>query len=522
MADEEQGEANNNADANEPRNEGFGDDHPFENNESLNLMGATGSVRYFNATSAQYSWSGWNQAEDEDGLAGARSHEEGRQRHPSEHEAEPEGHMSARRKDDALSFVWRSRDNRKGRHALLIRRGKDGKIRPHGTLEPTNTLPATVRGFVALFTRYPYWDISWWVAIMFTLGSLVWIANGFTVLFPTIGKDSSQAVSNASSWSALAGASLFFLGSYLLFLEAINANRNGCFGWAVERTIKGRGPEAEVHPGECQHHHYREKERLENSNDEEASESSHSAQVSDNQDDDAQDDDYQDDDNQAGQAYSGKPGTGSKDNILAQENEPEDDEHIHDWMWWPTWHDFRTHFMHEIGFIACNIQLISASLFWLSKFTTLPGISKYISQPVVDGTHWAPQIVGCVGFIVACVLFILETQQSWYLPAPSVLGWHVGFWKLIGCIGFALSAVFGPLGEHRMRFAESQTSISTFWGSWAILIGSIVQLYEALDKYPIIEEGTSSYSEWNRDFIEDNEKRRQSRENENEGGSERR
>ena len=265
MTDEERGESNNNAEAKEPRNEGFGDDHPFENNESLNLMGATGSVRYFNATSAQYSWSGWNQADDE--LADTRSHEEARQRHPSEHEVEPEGHMSAADKDDSLSFVWRSRDNRKGRHALLIRRGKDGRIKPHGTLEPTNTLPATVRGLVALFTRYPYWDISWWVAIMFTLGSMVWVANGFTVLFPVIGKGSSQAMSNASSWSALAGASIFFFGSYLLFLEAINANRNGCFGWAVERTVKGVGPEAEVHPGGCEHHHYREKEKLEeNSN----------------------------------------------------------------------------------------------------------------------------------------------------------------------------------------------------------------------------------------------------------------
>jgi hypothetical protein len=27
---------------------------------------------------------------------------------------------------------------------------------------------------------------------------------------------------------------------------------------------------------------------------------------------------------------------------------------------------------------------------------------------------------------------MLETQSRWYLPAWGVLGWHIGFWNLIG------------------------------------------------------------------------------------------
>ncbi len=151
------------------------------------------------------------------------------------------------------------------------------------------------------------------------------------------------------------------------------------------------------------------------------------------------------------------------------------------------------------------MQLVSGALFWLSKFTTLPGITEHLSQPVLDGANWAPQLVGCIGFIVASLLFMLETQQKWYIPAPNVLGWHVGFWKLVGCVGFLLSAVFGLLGQHGVQFADKKSSIACFWGSWMILLGSLMQWYESLDKYPIVQEGTSRYSEWNKNFIENRE-----------------
>ena len=37
---------------------------------------------------------------------------------------------------------------------------------------------------------------------------------------------------------------------------------------------------------------------------------------------------------------------------------------------------------------------------------------------------------------------MLETQKKWYLPAPKVLGWHIGLWNLIGAIGFTVGAHF--------------------------------------------------------------------------------
>jgi hypothetical protein len=322
-----------------------------------------------------------------------------------------------------------------------------------------------------MFTKFPYWDLSWCVAMVYTMGSMVWIANGFTSVLQTSTQDPPNGLKLANTWIAFAGASIFFLGSYLLFLEAVNANRGGCFGWAVEHIVKGGQLSAQVAPGDCEHHYHEQHKHP------------------------YVDEVHMDDRSEVG---NGDSRTG--------ENSREETEQLsYDWVWWPTWRDLRTRLFHELGFIACAIQLVSGSIFFLVRFTTLPGVTEYMSQLALDGANWAPQILGCMGFIAASWLFMLETQPKWYIPAPNVLGWHVGFWKLIGCTGFLLSAVFSPLGQHGFQFAEKQSSISSFWGSWLVLVGSLVQLYESLQKHPVIQEGKSQYSEWNREFIQDSD-----------------
>jgi hypothetical protein len=77
---------------------------------------------------------------------------------------------------------------------------------------------------------------------------------------------------------------------------------------------------------------------------------------------------------------------------------------------------------------------------------------------------------------------MVETQTRWYKPALDVLGWHIGFWNLIGGVGFTLCPAFG---YDKHSWAQYQASLSTFWGSCAFLIGSLIQLYESLQKHPV-------------------------------------
>jgi len=103
------------------------------------------------------------------------------------------------------------------------------------------------------------------------------------------------------------------------------------------------------------------------------------------------------------------------------------------WTWWPTWYELTTHYFKEIGFLACLAQMFGATVFWISGFTALPPIfNRLTTVAAQDGAYWAPQVIGGSGFIVSGILFMVETQQKWYLPAPKVLGWHIGVWNLIG------------------------------------------------------------------------------------------
>jgi hypothetical protein len=82
-------------------------------------------------------------------------------------------------------------------------------------------------------------------------------------------------------------------------------------------------------------------------------------------------------------------------------------------LWWPSWHEFRTHYIKEIGFLASFLQLIGATIFWISGVTALPPIYNALSVPVMNGVYWAPQVVGGTGFIVSGLLFMTEVQEKW-------------------------------------------------------------------------------------------------------------
>lgn len=79
--------------------------------------------------------------------------------------------------------------------------------------------------------------------------------------------------------------------------------------------------------------------------------------------------------------------------------------------------------------------------------TGLPTIQEAIKMntALIDTFYWTPQVVGGSGFIISgyvlplslvlenthtdgnCrILLMIETQKKWYIPAPHLLGWHVG------------------------------------------------------------------------------------------------
>ena len=205
-----------------------------------------------------------------------------------------------------------------------------------------------------MFTYYPFWDISYLVAIIFTLGSVIWVINAFFVWLPL--QDPSTEFTNEISigggWTAFVGATIFEIGSVLLMFEAVNENRAGCFGWALERVFDEKVGHWMIKAAQdrdaCKHHHANKKN------------------------------------------FVGEGTKTVQDGVKA-------------WRWFPTWYELSTHYLHELGFLAVLSQFFGATIFWISGFTALPVIYDVLAanQKALDGGFWTPQIIGGVGFIVS-------------------------------------------------------------------------------------------------------------------------
>lgn len=71
--------------------------------------------------------------------------------------------------------LWRSRDNRKGRHAVVVSPGGGGADKHGAVSHPgaTASLKQVLLGVWKMAVRYPVWDVSYDVATVFTLGKFV-------------------------------------------------------------------------------------------------------------------------------------------------------------------------------------------------------------------------------------------------------------------------------------------------------------------------------------------------------------
>ncbi|RDL38016.1 uncharacterized protein BP5553_05449 [Venustampulla echinocandica] len=335
-----------------------------------------------------------------------------------------------------------TRDKRKARHAVIVNPAVTDKTK-YIAPPPTNTFRATMQGIWRMCTKYPYWNVSYLVAVVFTLGSVVWCINAFFGWLPLV-RPSTEfpgETNYGTGITAFIGATIFEFGSFLLMIEAVNEDEADCFGWALEEVIDESGL-FRVRAHDCSRR------------DEEMT------------------------------RFPKKQFPSKDDPVKGMEGSEK--RPTRKWVWLPTWHELRTHYFREIGFLASLSQTIGATIFWIAGFTALPPLSKHFSTAAENGAFWLPQVIGGVGFIISGALFTIETQKKWYIPAPRVLGWHVGFWNFIGGIGFTLCGALGFATQH--SGVEYQSSLATFWGSWAFLIGSVIQWYECLDTHPVKEE----------------------------------
>jgi len=306
---------------------------------------------------------------------------------------------------------WTSRASRKNRYSPAAFRVRhhheqgEGKLHSEMVMVEQRLLRPGARLKVHLT-----WDISFWVAVIFILGSTAWIVNGFYLFLPlvNIGGDHTTA----AAWWAFAGGTWFELGSYLMLVEALNTGHDQLFGPALWGLVS-RHPEPD--------------ERLLSEKEE---------------------------------GNGGSKGTGN-----------------------PKFRWIGLGSFHDLGFLACFVQMFAASIFWISTITGIPHVIPNLatSPPVAiaDVFFWTPQVIGGTGFIISSTLLMLEVQTKWWKPNLKSLGWHIAVWNLVGAFGFTLCGALGYAAISSTK-ANYQSVLSTFWGSFAFEIGSVIQFWETL------------------------------------------
>jgi hypothetical protein len=379
----------------------------------------------------------------------------------------PTGHP---RRD--MEIMWRSRDNRKGSVAVPVS-PRGGSI----TMRLVFSSKDVVNGLWRMFSTFPYWDMSFWSGWSYSIGSALFVIDGFWAWLPLVapGSEFSGQSKYGVPLAFFFGALFYQLGAVMAYLEAIN---DGSFaGSAMKRLLLGHDKEAQemldakladffghLKPG-----HGRKGDSAREKNDQIVDPESGWRNMQRHE--------------RAGSTASRRKALPRRGGLDLGEPEEGEVEYM-TWRWWPTWHRFRTHHIYEVGYLSCAVQLFGVTLYGITSIVILPGILDSLNHWQTNAAYWIPQIVASSCFLIASFGFTWETQSKWYRPEFGVLGWWIGVWSIIGSVGFVLCATFG-IASWSSTGNEYQSSLSTTWGSFAYLIGSMLQWYEAANKHSV-------------------------------------
>ena len=102
----------------------------------------------------------------------------------------------------------------------------------------------------------------------------------------------------------------------------------------------------------------------------------------------------------------------------------------------------------------------------------------------------AIQILPSMAFVYVGYAAMAEPTGSWIKPQFNLIGWWIGFFNMVGGIGFLLYPIlylpeeFSPEKNHN-GLLKWGASMATFWGSCCFWIAGILQCIEFCSENPL-------------------------------------
>lgn len=155
---------------------------------------------------------------------------------------------------------------------------------------------------------------------------------------------------------------------------------------------------------------------------------------------------------------------GDSEGLFAEEKLP-------DTFQWMTWHPQR------IGYMASLVQLIGTLMFNFNTGNAFISGLNWVQQDVLV---WAPNIIGCLCFLMASRLAFMEVCHGYWGWQPGNIEWWITVLNLLGSIGFMVSAIYSlavPPGESSATF-NWLAAFFTFQGGVCFFIASYLLLPE--------------------------------------------
>jgi hypothetical protein len=135
----------------------------------------------------------------------------------------------------------------------------------------------------------------------------------------------------------------------------------------------------------------------------------------------------------------------------------------------------------NLGFLASAVQLVGTLLFNRSTGDALlSGLGWWMQDMLI----WKPDMTGCLCFLVASQLAIMEFAHGWFAFRPGRLEWWIVTVNMLGSIFFLVSGVASFVIPSGAVIAPLPASAGTVAGALCFLLGAYLLIPEQAEPEP--------------------------------------